>query len=66
MTLSNVHIDREFELTIGDEKQIVRVKMDLEKIASVMGWKAVKSISGKCVDGFVTVTHVRKTPERQV
>jgi hypothetical protein len=38
----------------------VIVEVDLERIARHMGSRAVRSKTGRCVDGFVVVKHDRK------
>jgi hypothetical protein len=43
----------------GLERAEIIVEIDIDAIRRVMGTQAVRSKTGKCQDGFVTVKHVR-------
>lgn len=51
----------QFELTNPKtgESHTVQVTIDMERIVTQMGYRAVKSTGGRCQDGHVVVRHLR-------
>ena len=49
----------QYEEAPPSQEEVI-VEIDIERIANVMGLRAIDSASGKCRDGFVVVKHIRK------